>query len=330
MRTATSGGTEQIEASRRKTLPRVGVKTEFDRSSPQRPRKRYHTVVQDAIQTYSIELGGSYGALRGKHVKRLNGMDAMLLYGETPNLHMHTLKVLVVHPDDHSAAFTFDIFRQAVTDRLHMLDPLRFKLQGIPLRLHHPIWLEDCEVDLDYHLRVVRVPSPGGRRELNQVIGDVASTPLDRSRPLWEFYFAEGMADNRYALIGKVHHALADGVASATLMARFMGLTDDLTLTEHVSIPSGAVEVRLLRSAGRDHVQQAAGYRSCSPTLRRPRQLRRRSREPRRTAPHGEDVQTAADIPQSRGFADAHIRNRDCHWRGQGDGSNSASHSTTW
>src|SRR3954469_5549666 len=143
-------------------------------------------------------------------------MDAMLLYGETPNLHMHTMKVLVVHPDDPDAAFCFDTFRQTVADRLHLLDPLRFKLQAVPWQLHHPIWLEDCEVDLDYHLRVVRVPSPGGRRELNQVIGDIASTPLDRSRPLWEFYFAEGMADNLYALIGKVHHALADGVASAT------------------------------------------------------------------------------------------------------------------
>ncbi|BBZ31290.1 diacylglycerol O-acyltransferase (plasmid) [Mycolicibacterium madagascariense] len=191
-------------------------------------------------------------------MKRLNGMDAMLLYGETPNLHMHTLKVLVVHPDDPSA-FTFDTFRQTVADRLHLLDPLRFKLQGIPWRLHHPIRLADCEVDLDYHLRVVRVPSPGGRRELNQVIGDVASTPLDRSRPLWEFYFAEGVADNRYALIGKVHHALADGVASATLMARFMGLMDDTTPTVtagHRVTPSTSA---LLRSAGRDHIEQVAG-----------------------------------------------------------------------
>ena len=55
------------------------------------------------------------------------------------------------------------------------------------------------------------MPSPGGRRELDQVIGELASTPLDRGRPLWEFYFAEGMADNRYALVGKVHHTLADG-----------------------------------------------------------------------------------------------------------------------
>ena len=56
------------------------------------------------------------------------------------------------------------------------------------------------------------------------MIGEIASTPLDRSRPLWEFHFAEGMADDRFALIGKVHHTLADGVASANLLARLMDL----------------------------------------------------------------------------------------------------------
>ena len=86
------------------------------------------------------------------------------------------------------------------------------------------MWLENCEVDLDYHLRRVQVPAPGGRRELDQVIGEIASTPLDRDRPLWEFHFAEGMADDRFALIGKVHHTLADGLASANLLARLMDL----------------------------------------------------------------------------------------------------------
>ena len=86
------------------------------------------------------------------------------------------------------------------------------------------MWMEDCPVDLDYHLRRVQVPEPGGRRELDEVIGEIASTPLDRSRPLWEFHFAEGMADDRFALIGKVHHTLADGVASANLLARLMDL----------------------------------------------------------------------------------------------------------
>jgi diacylglycerol O-acyltransferase / wax synthase len=125
-----------------------------------------------------------------------------------------------------------------------------------PWHLHHPVWVEDCEVDLDYHLRRVQIPSPGGRRELNQVIGEVASTPLSRTRPLWEFHFAEGLTDNRFALIGKVHHSLADGVASANFMARLMGLhlgPEGLTAL-HESPTSRA----LLRSAVRDHVSQLA------------------------------------------------------------------------
>ena len=159
-------------------------------------------------------------------MKRLNGMDAMLLYSETPNLHTHTLKVAIINAADFDGEFTFDVFRKTVARRLHLLDPLRYRLIDIPWQLHHPMWLEDCPVDLDYHLRRVQVPSPGGRRELDEVIGRIASTPLDRSHPLWEFHFAEGMADDRFALIGKVHHTLADGVASANLLARLMDLSD--------------------------------------------------------------------------------------------------------
>jgi diacylglycerol O-acyltransferase len=186
-------------------------------------------------------------------------MDAMLLYSETPNLHTHTLKVAIVHAADYEGGFTFDVFRRTVARRLHLLDPLRYRLIDIPARLHHPMWLEDCPVDLDYHLRRVRVPSPGGRRELDQIMGEIASTPLDRSRPLWEFHFAEGMADNRFALIGKVHHTLADGIASANLLARLMdleGSAQDERIDYVVCDPPSKTE--LLRAAGRDHVQHVA------------------------------------------------------------------------
>ncbi|HEY9263309.1 MAG TPA: wax ester/triacylglycerol synthase family O-acyltransferase [Mycobacterium sp.] len=162
-------------------------------------------------------------------MKRLNGMDAMLLYSETPNLHTHTLKIAVIDASGYQGdegQYGFEAFRRTVVRRLHLLEPLRYRLVDIPMRLHHPMWMKDCPVDLDYHLRRVHVPAPGGRRELDEVIGEIASTPLDRSRPLWEFYFAEGMADERFALIGKVHHTLADGVASANLLARLMDLTD--------------------------------------------------------------------------------------------------------
>jgi diacylglycerol O-acyltransferase / wax synthase len=192
-------------------------------------------------------------------MRRLNGMDAMLLYGETPTLHAHTLKVAVIDATDFDGEFTFDVFRRTIQRRLHLLDPLRYRLVDIPYKLHHPMWLEDAEVDLDYHLRRVQIPSPGGRRELDEVIGEIASTPLDRERPLWEFHFAEGMADNRFALIGKVHHTLADGLASANLLARLLDLVgsdsddgDDYTSREP---PSRSA---LLRAAGRDHVQHVA------------------------------------------------------------------------
>jgi diacylglycerol O-acyltransferase len=192
-------------------------------------------------------------------MKRLNGMDAMLLYSETPNLHTHTLKVAIVHTADFDGEFTFDVFRRTIARRLHLLDPLRYQLIDIPWKLHHPMWLEDCPVDLDYHLRRVQVPAPGGRRELDGVIGEIASTPLDRSRPLWEFHFAEGMADDRFALIGKVHHTLADGVASANLLARLMDLAGSAQ-DERDDYPTcqPATTVELLRAAGRDHVQNIA------------------------------------------------------------------------
>jgi WS/DGAT/MGAT family acyltransferase len=191
-------------------------------------------------------------------MKRLNGMDAMLLYSETPNLHTHTLKVTVIDTSDFNGEFGFEDFRTHLRRKLDVLEPLRYKLIDVPGRFHHPMWLEDCEVDLDYHLRRIQIPAPGGRRELDQVIGEVASTPLDRSRPLWEFHFAEGLAGNRFAVIGKVHHSLADGVASANLLARAMDLTD---VTSPDRRAEGTNDITptsagLLRVAARDHLRQ--------------------------------------------------------------------------
>jgi diacylglycerol O-acyltransferase len=118
--------------------------------------------------------------------------------------------------------------------------------------------LEKADIDLNYHLRRVRVAPPGGRRELDEMISEIASIPLDRSRPLWEMYFAEGMSDNRFAVIGKVHHALADGVASANMMAKAMdskgAIQDERDLYATNALPSTG---NLLTAAWRDHMSQA-------------------------------------------------------------------------
>jgi WS/DGAT/MGAT family acyltransferase len=187
-------------------------------------------------------------------VKRLNGVDALMLYTETPAIHMHTLKIGVLDVSD-VGGYDFDLFRAVAFPRLQAMAPLRYQLVDIPLKLHHPMWVLNDHIDFDYHVRQARVPAPGGRRELDQLIGEIASTPLDRSRPLWEMYVAEGLADNRIAIIHKVHHVLADGVASANQMAMAMatdGPTGVVGMFEEPDI--ARTGPALLKAAARDHV----------------------------------------------------------------------------
>jgi diacylglycerol O-acyltransferase / wax synthase len=189
-------------------------------------------------------------------VKRLSGWDAVLLYSETPNVHMHTLKVAVIELAEDRRDFDIEAFRDVIGNRLNKLEPFTYQLVDIPFKFHHPMWREHCEVDLDYHIRPWRLPAPGGRRELDEAIGRIASTPLDRDRPLWEMYFVEGLANNRVAVVGKVHHALADGVASANLMARGMDLVPTPESGPQVTDPA-PTKRQLMASAFSDHLRQA-------------------------------------------------------------------------
>jgi diacylglycerol O-acyltransferase len=157
-------------------------------------------------------------------MKRLSGWDAVLLYSETPNVHMHTLKIAIIELDPASRGFTIDAFRQVIAGRMDKLVPLGYQLIDVPFKFHHPMWRENCEIDFEYHIRPWRLAAPGGRRELDEAIGEIGSTPLDRAHPLWEMYFVEGLANERIAVVVKIHHALADGVASANLMAHGMDL----------------------------------------------------------------------------------------------------------
>jgi diacylglycerol O-acyltransferase / wax synthase len=216
----------------------------------------------------------------GVIVKRLNGWDAMLLYSETKNIPTHTVKIGVINLGHREADFTFDVFQRTLRRRLHLLEPLCYQLVDIPFKLHRPMWRENCTIDFDYHLRRVQVPTPGGRRELNQVIGEIASAPLDHSRPLWEMYFAEGIADNRVAVIAKVHHALADGVASANLMVKGIDFEESVQ-QEREPLPANAVPsaAQLLCAAGVDHLQQFGRIpRLISDTAAGVTRVRRRSK----------------------------------------------------
>ena len=177
-----------------------------------------------------------------------------MLYSETQEIHMHTLKIGVIDVSG-VGGYDFDVFRRVAYPRLYALAPLRYQLVDIPLKLHHPMWVQNSDIDLDYHLRRVTVPTPGGRRELDELIGTIASTPLDRSHPLWEMYVVDGLAENRIAIVHKVHHVLADGVASANQMAKAM--QSEVSSAPLASMPAqdqSWTRASLLKAAGRDHV----------------------------------------------------------------------------
>jgi diacylglycerol O-acyltransferase len=194
-------------------------------------------------------------------VKRLSGWDSVLLYSETPTVHMHTLKLAIIELDDFGdRKFGIDEFRKVIHSRLHKLDPFRYQLIEVPGKIHHPMWRENCEVDLDYHVRSYRVAAPGGRRQLDEVVGTIASTPLDRSRPLWEMYFIEGLANGRIAVLGKIHHALADGVASANLLARGMDLQGSENDRDSYATDPAPTKGELLRSAFADHMRHIGRF----------------------------------------------------------------------
>jgi diacylglycerol O-acyltransferase len=148
-------------------------------------------------------------------IERMEGADAGFLYLETPTVHMHTLKIALLEPADH---LSFDTFVGGTLSRLKRLPPMRRRVVSIPLGLNHPMWVTQKRVDPQRHLHRHRVPGDGTMRDLEVLVGRIASTQLDRRFPLWELHYCEGLADGRVAVVGKMHHALADGAAANTLL----------------------------------------------------------------------------------------------------------------
>ncbi len=161
-------------------------------------------------------------------MQRLSGMDAGFLHMETPAMHLHTLKIGIIDPSNVPGGFRFEEFRRVLEDRLHLLPPFRQTVVEVPFGLHHPVWIEDADFAIDDHLVRVAVPAPGTMHEVDDLIGHIASRPLDRTRPLWEMWVIEGLADGRVAFVTKIHHAAADGVAASAMLANIMSVGPDL------------------------------------------------------------------------------------------------------
>jgi len=157
-------------------------------------------------------------------MERMTGLDAGFLYMETPTLHMHTLKIAVIDPANVPGGYTFDLLKEVLATRLKDLPPFRRRVVEVPFGLTHPVWIEDPDFDLDYHVRRVAVPAPGGPKEFGELISDIASHQLDRRRPLWELWVVEGLEHGHIGVVAKIHHAAADGVAAAAMLANVLGV----------------------------------------------------------------------------------------------------------
>jgi diacylglycerol O-acyltransferase len=160
-------------------------------------------------------------------MERLSGMDASFLYFETPSMHMHVAMTAIFDPASMPGGYEFGKIKDFIESRLHLVPPFRRRIVEVPFRLNHPIWVEDPDFDLDYHIRRIGAPAPGGHEELAELAGQIASTPLDRSRPLWELYVVEGLADGNIGVITKMHHCAVDGVSGAELMVNLFDLEPD-------------------------------------------------------------------------------------------------------
>jgi diacylglycerol O-acyltransferase len=160
-------------------------------------------------------------------VDRLSGLDASFLYFETSAHLMHVCGLLVLDPSTMPGGYRFDKLRETLRVRLHGKPAFRRKLHSPLLNIDHPVWVDDDEFDIEHHVRRVAVRSPGGREELAELCGDVAGQPLDRSRPLWEFWVIEGLADGRIAVMTKMHHATVDGVSGASLVSELCSIEPD-------------------------------------------------------------------------------------------------------
>lgn len=147
--------------------------------------------------------------------ERLGALDASFLYVEEQATPMHVGTVAVFTPG--RTGFGYEDLVALVRSRLGLVPRSRQRVKSVPGRLAGPVWIDDTDFDVTYHVRRSALPRPGDVDQLCELVARLMSRPLDRARPLWELYLIEGLADGRFALVSKTHLAMIDGVAAVDL-----------------------------------------------------------------------------------------------------------------
>ena len=140
--------------------------------------------------------------------------DASFLHIEGPNTPMHIGAVSIFE----GPAPPFVRLEEMVLSKLDAVPRYRQKVRFVPLALGRPVWVDDPHFNLGYHLRHSALPAPGTEEVLRRTAARIFAQHLDRRKPLWEIWMVEGLSDNRWALLSKVHHCMVDGVSATDLM----------------------------------------------------------------------------------------------------------------
>jgi WS/DGAT/MGAT family acyltransferase len=207
---------------------------------------------------------------------RLTGLDASFLHMERAGAHMHVASVSIFEGEAPSHVE----FRDHIESRLHLVPRFRQKLRLVPFGQGRPVWVDDPFLNLDYHVRRTALPAPGSEEQLRNLAARIFSQQLDRTKPLWELWLVEGLDDDRFAIVGKSHHALVDGVSGVDITTVLFDVEAE---PEHPPLrpPKWAprpepTDVDLLRDALRERVTSPKEIvRGVRAALRGPRQVLR-------------------------------------------------------
>lgn len=246
----------------------------------------------------------------------LSPSDVSAISAERGPVHMHVGGICVF-----DGAIKRETVVQRLRERIHLIPRYTMRLEGAPLGLANPVWEDDDSFDVDRHVRRVGLPAPGGDRELCELVGQVLSEPLDRSRPLWQLTVVEGLPRKRTAIVAKMHHALVDGLAAVDVSTVILDPSEEGL---DIAAPEPREPAERRRSARLDQLTRIA-----SAQLELPRKLAReavvRTVDPRsyarqmrnaaslagelaRVRPQAPDTRLNAEIGRERRFALARTR----------------------
>lgn len=154
---------------------------------------------------------------------RLSALDASFLYLEQLTTPMHIGGLAVFRRPRQG--LDFDQLVELIEHRLALVPRYRQKIKQVPGRLARPVWVDDADFDISYHVRRSALPKPGSEQQLNDLVARLVARPLDRSRPLWEMYAVEGLARSRIAIITKTHFAMIGGISALDIAQVLLDVT---------------------------------------------------------------------------------------------------------